>query len=464
MAFVAGSGVVSGTDETTSSSLTLGTTQADDIIAYLVIHGGAGEPTIGGTFGETLTLKRTQTISSANITARLYWARATGDHSGQTITATGLTDTAASVAGLFRGRLATGDPFTGATIVGEDNASGDEGQAGITTTADGCDVVVIVGLQLNPSGSGITTFAATDPSTLAVRADHGSNGGGDCRLAFASAERATAGATGAFTWAHTNAAGGSFACAILPAAAAGPVLVGETSGSLAADATASPTLPGPPLEGDWVLVVCGTDAGLLTSAGTGIDTGQGYDYHLDEDLTENAMMVASKIMGSTPDTTVDLTAPQTPSTRRMAYAIQVWRGADPTTPMDVAPVLTENVSSGYPDAGSITPDTDGCLIFAIGTLDDIDEEGAVGEPSGYGDLLAKDTDEPTNPSTDGATVMIASKVLATAAAENPGAFTGTGSSSWEAVALALRTAAANPSPLTRSALTHSPLLRSRLLG
>jgi hypothetical protein len=44
----------------------------------------------------------------------------------------------------------------------------------------------------------------------------------------------------------------------------------------------------------------------------------------------------------------------------------VFRGVDPTTPMDVAVVTKTGVNGGRPTADPITPTTDGALILVLG--------------------------------------------------------------------------------------------------
>lgn len=219
--------------------------------------------------------------------------------------------------------------------------------------------------------------------------------------------------------------------------------VGQESGSVAISTSDTVTLPGPPAENDIVFIVAGSDAGPISTNGQGVGSGQGYTYVHDGDLSENTGQISLKVMGSTPDTDVILTAS---ATKRLAYAIQVWRGGDPNNPQDVSAVLTENLSSGYPDPGEVTTITDNALAVAVGILDDIDEESAVGAPTGYTNLLAKDSDEATNPSTDGATVMLASKIVTPAGTENPGAFTSSNATSndWEAATVVLRRESDDP--------------------
>lgn len=201
---------------TTSFTVTLPAvaTQAGDILVLEYGHRGTGDATLGGTYtGPAFTEKHDQQFASSAFSGKTLYSRATGDHQGQTITGSGLTNSCAAIVTVYRGALASGDPLADATIVGEQNASGDETQAEITTATDGAWVVLVVA---NSPDVGVSTQACTSPGTLTERAEKQSTGGTDFSISHASAEKATAGATGAFTWAQINGASGSWAYAIQP--------------------------------------------------------------------------------------------------------------------------------------------------------------------------------------------------------------------------------------------------------
>lgn len=214
-----------GTTTTTSFSITLPATATGDIILLEFCHRGTDNGTIGGTYtGPAFTLKYSQLFASSAFSGKTYWSRATGNHSGQTVTGSGLTNSCAAFVTIYRGALASGDPLADATIVGEQNASGDETQAQITTATAGSYTVLMV---VNSPDLAVATQACTSPGTLTERAERLSTGGTDSSIAHASAEKATAGATGAFTWTQTNAASGSWAYAI----EAEPVALGSYIGA-----------------------------------------------------------------------------------------------------------------------------------------------------------------------------------------------------------------------------------------
>lgn len=207
-----------GTTTTTSFSITLPTTQAGDLLILEFAHRGTGDGTIAGTSvttgGLTWTLKHSQLFATSAFSGKTYWTRATGDHSGQTVTGASLTDSCAAIVTQYRGALAAGDPLTAATIVGEQNATGNETQAEITTNKDLAWVVLVV---VNSPDVNVTIIGATSPVSMPERAERLSTGGTDTSVCHGSAEKATAGATGAFTWTQTDGVGGSWAYAITPA-------------------------------------------------------------------------------------------------------------------------------------------------------------------------------------------------------------------------------------------------------
>ncbi len=190
------------------------------------------------------------------------------------------------------------------------------------------------------------------------------------------------------------------------------------------------TIPGgTPSEGDIVIVgvwsdnnLNGTTEGVTETGYTDIylAAGSAPGFHL-----------AYKIMGATPDTVVQVT-PE--SAKDSPVIVQVWSGVDTANPIDATRTTDSGIDDGMPDAPSYTTITDDALVFAVGGLANI-AEASVTVPSGYSNLSAQET-------SDGApsdcTGMIASKQLATAGAENPAVFGGSGDDSWESVTFALR--------------------------
>lgn len=211
-------GTATGVANTTSLSITLGTTAADDVIVVEYVHRGTAAGTLGGTSistgGLTWTEKHSQLFATSTFSGRTLWTRATADHNGQTLTISGLTDSCAAIYAVWRGALATGDPLTAATIVGEQNTSGNELSGQITTNVPGAVVVFIVA---NSPDLAVTSQSAATLGALAAGNEHLNTGGTDASVASAWKESASAAATGQFSWSQTNAASGSWAYAIAPA-------------------------------------------------------------------------------------------------------------------------------------------------------------------------------------------------------------------------------------------------------
>jgi hypothetical protein len=275
-----------GTTTTTSFSITLPTTAAGDILILDYVSRALGDTTVGGTTGLTWTRAHSQGFSdtgagdSFNAAGKTFWARATGDHSGQTVTGTGtLNNTCAAVVTIYRGALASGDPLADATIVGAKNVSGDETQSQLTTTTDGAWVVLVVA---NTPDLAVTSPACTSPGALSIRAERLSTGGSDSSIMHASAEKATAGATGAFTWVQTDALSGSWAYAITPeptgstfsgsGTATLPLATASGAGTKERKGSGTPSLPKPTASGTASRALKGSGAPtltLITGSGTG---------------------------------------------------------------------------------------------------------------------------------------------------------------------------------------------------
>lgn len=84
-----------------------------------------------------------------------------------------------------------------------------------------------------------------------------------------------------------------------------------------------------------------------------------------------SLLVGYAFAGVTPDASVTI---QPGAFADVAYTImiEVWRGVDPTTPMDVSVVTASGTNTGLPDPGAITPaDTRSkILCFAVGASTD----------------------------------------------------------------------------------------------
>lgn len=200
-------------------------------------------------------------------------------------------------------------------------------------------------------------------------------------------------------------------------------------------------LPGTPQENDIAVVVLSADGAIDPSAGNegGINTGQSYN-NISSPTGSGVpgRQVAWKRLGSG-ETTVTINRWDTAGLGgTQAGLILLVRGVDTTTALDVTPPAEATGVTGSPDPPAITPVTDGAAIVITGELDDDAAASGAGAPTNYtGTFLAQDT----GVADDNATSFIAARVLATAAAEDPGAFTSGGSDQWAASTIAFRPAA-----------------------
>lgn len=175
--------------------------------------------------GNTWTLLTNQ-AANTNGSGQRWWKRATSGTASKTITVSGATGSVTAVVTPYTGCPTTDTPF--GTAVSEANASGNEVQAGITTTRSGSWVLFMVACTSNDTLNP-TSYTATDPATLTESGEGTSTGGSDCSVSHASAEKAAIGATGNISWAQTNGTGASIATELLNVASLGDDSDGFTS-------------------------------------------------------------------------------------------------------------------------------------------------------------------------------------------------------------------------------------------
>ncbi len=149
---------------------------------------------------------------------------------------------------------------------------------------------------------------------------------------------------------------------------------------------------------------------------------------------DTSLQVSYKRMGGTPDTAVTIPG-STNNAWGEAYSIQVFRGVDATTPLDVTPVGTGGTATGRPDPSSINPVTAGFWIVICGG-------GAAGTGANYTAPTGYATDFVTATGTDTTDAMVGSGYRSDGSdPEDPEGYTGgtTGANdSWCAYTIALR--------------------------
>lgn len=210
-------GALGGTTTTTSFTITIPTVQVGDLLVLEFAHRGTGNGSVSDndTGGEAWTRKG-GVVSGSVFSVQQYYKRATSATSGKIITGSSLTNSCAAVLTVYRYATPTGDPFE--VWTSEQNASGDEAHAEITTLTDNAMVCLVVG---NAPDLAISTQSTTSPGALTEKQERLSTGGSDSSISHASALKATAGATGSLTWAQTNSDSLSLAYAIVPQVPAG---------------------------------------------------------------------------------------------------------------------------------------------------------------------------------------------------------------------------------------------------
>lgn len=155
------------------------------------------------------------------------------------------------------------------------------------------------------------------------------------------------------------------------------------------------------------------------------------------DTWDAGLLAAYKVMGSTPDTSVDVTfTGGTPSEDARTAVVFVFRNVSMTTPIDVTTQTATGINSTQPNPPSITPVTSGAVIVACGAGCHQDEDNKAYSSSDLSPFLTIGTSG-YNTSTIGAGLK-----EWTSGAFNPAQFTYSGttstSSSWAAVTIAIR--------------------------
>ena len=123
-------------------------------------------------------------------------------------------------------------------------------------------------------------------------------------------------------------------------------------------------------------------------------------------------------------TGTSVTASQLGTNRDRVRVMIAFRNVDTLNPFQNViqnAIVNEN---SLPNPPSITTNTNNSMIVAVGLLDDEDVANSISPPTGYTTALNMDSQGGANVAGfGGSTIMTAYKFLATAAAEDPGAFT-----------------------------------------
>jgi hypothetical protein len=189
-----------------------------------------------------------------------------------------------------------------------------------------------------------------------------------------------------------------------------------------------------PSVGDLIIVSfggggAGDQALSVTTAGY-IEVAEPYA----DDTVDANMSVNYKI--SDGDTSVTLNNSGTES-QPVVSGVEVWRGVDPVTPMDVAAVTATGINTGRPNPGAITPSTEGAIVVVVGLGTNFGATLAVFTTTELSNFLSVAGAGSNN------SVIGVGSFEWTSGAFDPATFGGGstgGNSSWVAVTMALRPA------------------------
>lgn len=193
-------------------------------------------------------------------------------------------------------------------------------------------------------------------------------------------------------------------------------VVNTSSADFGAATTGTLTLPASMQEGDLVIVAVGSDLDSATAISvaapsTGWTTAaSGVNNRL------HIRAIFYKVMGASPDASINLANFSTAST---AVAIAIRNGE---FELISSATTGANAGSGTPNAPSVTTTLNNSMVVAVGFLDDDSiATASITAPTGYSNLVSQEAVALT-----GFTTMLATKIVATAGAEDPAAFTVTG--------------------------------------
>lgn len=143
---------------------------------------------------------------------------------------------------------------------------------------------------------------------------------------------------------------------------------------------------------------------------------QPVELYADDDHDVN-LAVAYKIMGDTPDTTVQVRGPG--SVQRAGIAVVMCFRWINDSVIDVTPTTATGANSIVPDPPSITPFNPNAIIMAVGAAACTAADAVGTAPTGYTDLTAASIAA----SVDSLVIAMALKPWSGSGAENPGTFT-----------------------------------------
>ena len=307
----------------------------------------------------------------------------------------------------------------------------------ITPDTDNCAVLCFVGTERGNAGA---AFVSSWPSTISERDDNSNGppgtGAASSAGAFGDVIQTSAAAVSGnidlsgLTGGNTN--WGTFAVVLNPLTLS-PGLggldiewVNSASNGAANGADFSVTLPSMQQLDVVVVTLFGYDSGAEEVTISSSGWTKAAEYYSSSIKLE----ISYKVMGETPDSSVAINGSTNASDAASAIA-QVFRNVDVEQVLDQASPDPSLAGSGNPDSPSITTLTDGAWVCScVGSFGALSGPSA---PSGYSNDDTLQTTDSFNSS-----IGAASKLVATAGAENPGAWSGFASATNIAATIALR--------------------------
>jgi len=215
-----------GTNPTDSTTITLPTVVVDDLAVLVVsMSNTAVDPVVtDNDSGGNAWVKITSQAAAAD-NVSVWYKRMTSASSAKVVTITdGVGEAADSLSAaltVFRNVTTGATPYE--AVSAEGNAAGNETHASITTLSAGVMVIFCLGESDNNAVSSVVA-ANTPPGTLTVGGSHASSAGGDTAVGILYGTMETPGATGAVTWAMTDAQTATILFGLKPQDAGGKFL------------------------------------------------------------------------------------------------------------------------------------------------------------------------------------------------------------------------------------------------
>lgn len=219
---------------------------------------------------------------------------------------------------------------------------------------------------------------------------------------------------------------------------AGITLVGTAENTAQDGGSVTVTFPGGVLENDVVYAVwlSASNDGDLAMAPTSAGWTELAEL-FGNDASDANFAVYRKVMGVSPDSSFQTTAIGDAGSSN-AVSLYVLRGVNTTTPEDVARTTATGTNTHMPDNPSITPVTNNAWVLAAGGGAYTGTVDTWTGPAGYNDVLS-----PQGVDSGGqGPALLSWKLIPTAAAEDPAAYTASGAAeaggAWAAVTIAVR--------------------------